>query len=61
MLPNNPPIHPQSFIACPTFVFGGTDPAHWTQVQELYRIAWEQLQVHRPAAPVADRLAAYWN
>ena len=60
MRPTNPLINPQSFVACPTAVFGGTDPAHWTQVQELYRLAWEQLQADQSPAP-ADRLAAYWN
>lgn len=60
MRPAVPCVNPAMFIACPAFVFGGTDPAQWALVQELYRIAWERTQAELTPAPT-DRLAAYWN
>ena len=51
-------FNPASFVLCPAALFAGID---WQQVQEVYRVAYEQAQaVHRP--PVTERLAPVsWN
>jgi hypothetical protein len=54
-------LNPASFVLCPASLFTGVVAIDWPQVQEVYRVAYEQAQaVHRP--PVTERLAPVsWN